>query len=135
MSELLGNKQGSSQAGCTGSAHGIGVVLEVLQRSATEEAKARGVIVAAVDAADPERATCRLEEGGGNALNLPLPHLGLHVGEEEVLHHDQLAHLQKPRTASFIHWLLVQHDNLYFMPAVASKRVAAAATPLARYLF
>ena len=74
--------------------HDIGVVLQVLERSSAEEAESRGVVIAAVYAADPEGAAGGLQESGGNALHLPRPHLGLHVCVEEVLHQAQAPHLR-----------------------------------------
>ena len=55
-----------------------------LQRSAAEDGKSRGVVVAPIDTASPDRAVAGFQKGGGQALHLPPPHLDLDVVEEEV---------------------------------------------------
>ena len=62
----------------------LAVVPQELQRRPAEHGESGGVVVAPIDAASPDGAVAGLQEGGGQALHLPPPHLYLDVVEEEI---------------------------------------------------
>lgn len=63
---------------------GSRMVSEVLQCCIAEEVESVGIVISAIDAANPEHAVARLQEGGLQALHLTLPYLYLGVVPEEV---------------------------------------------------
>lgn len=76
--------QAAQQGAAKNSLLALAVVPQELQRSAAEDGESRGIIVAPIDAASPDRAIAGLQKGGGQALHLPPPHFDLDVVEEEV---------------------------------------------------
>ena len=82
------------------SLHVLAVVLEVLCGCPAEEPKAARVVVAPVDALDPEDAARRFQEGGLDVLHLAHPHLDLHIAKKEVPSRPQVPHLQDSRVIS-----------------------------------